>query len=595
MIKEVRNSKFEVRSLNPLTGIVLIIILNLLVSSLSAQKKISLQIEELGSAKVITKIKYQTSFSNIKDREKELRNVLTSLWNDSYLAARYDSILQDSIHLTAYLNPGEKHQWASIRKGNVDEGILSEIGFREKNWRNRPLRYKEVARIQEDILNWCENNGYPFASVRLDSLNFSNQNSVAGVLQLTKNRFTKIDSIEVKGNLKVSTAWLYNYMGIAPNDPYNQDRIDVLPKRLRELAFARETKPFTILFTEKYTKITLFLEKKKAGQFDGIVGILPDSRTGKVLFTGDVRLKLQNSFAHGELIELNWRRLQEQTQDLKARVDYPYLLRSPVGAQYAIKLYRRDTSFIDVNQTLGLQYQFSANTAISTYIRRRSSNLLSITGLENTTVLPSYADIKTTSYGIGFRHERFDYRFNPRKGFGINFTTDIGNRTIEKNANLNPIIYDNIKLRSVQFGSELVAEKFWPIGKRATIKTGIQAAWLYNSTGVFRNELYRIGGLKTLRGFDEESIFASAYSIGTLEYRFLLEENSWLFLFSDFCWYENNSRAFFISDTPYSFGTGITFETKAGIFALTYALGSQFGNAPDFRNGKIHVGFVGLF
>src|SRR3546814_15126960 len=63
-----------------------------------------------------------------------------------------------------------------------------------------------------------------------------------------------------------------------------------------------------------------------------------------------------------DLIELNWRRLQEQTQDLKAHFNYPYLFRTPVGIDYAIKLNRRDTTFLDVNQVLGLQYLFSANT-----------------------------------------------------------------------------------------------------------------------------------------------------------------------------------------------------------------------------------------
>ncbi len=99
----------------------------------------------------------------------------------------------------------------------------------------------------------------------------------------------------------------------------------------------------------------------------------------------------------------------------------------------------------------------------------------------------------------------------------------------------------------------------------------------------------------TLRGFDEESIFASSYVVGTIEYRFLLEENSWFFAFTDFAWYENNSKDAWDTDTPYGFGTGVTFETKAGIFALTYALGSRYGQPIELRSGKIHVGFIGLF
>jgi outer membrane protein assembly factor BamA len=562
---------------------------------LCGQKSYSLQIIESGNENAIKHIDYAKTFPSIPLREKEMQKVLKTLWNNAYLAARYDSIRMDSVSLTAYLDPGVKHKWAKVKKGNVDDDILGEIGFREKLWRNRPLKFDDAGKLQEDILDWCENHGYPFASVRLDSVSFVNDQTISAQLHLEKNRYTKIDSIEVKGNLHLSKQFLYNYIGISPGDAYDESKLRSTSKRLKELSFAKETKSYTLLFTEKYTKLTLFLDKKRSGQFDGILGFLPDSKTGKILFTGDVRLRLQNSFAHGEIIELNWRRLQEQTQDLKAHFNYPYLFRTPVGIDYAIKLYRRDTTFLDVNQTLGLQYLFSANTSINTFVKRRSSSLLSTSGLQSATVLPQYADISTTSYGIGFHHEQLDYRFNPRKGFSFTIISDIGNRVIQKNAKLNPVVYENISLRSTQYSGELLLDKFWPIGKRTTIKTGVQSAWIYNSATIFRNELFRIGGLKTLRGFDEESIYTSSYAIGTIEYRYQLEQNSWFFVFADGCWYENLSQGTYINDLPYGFGTGVTFETKAGIFAMTYALGSQQGNPIQFKDGKIHVGFVGLF
>ncbi|MDQ3109641.1 MAG: hypothetical protein M3R17_07070 [Bacteroidota bacterium] len=562
---------------------------------LCGQKSYSLKIIETGNENAIKHISYEKSFSSVPAREKEMQNVLKALWNSSYLAARYDSIEMDSLSATAFLDPGVKHKWAKVKKGNVDEDILGEIGFREKLWRNRPLKYNEAGKLQEDILDWCENNGYPFASVRLDSVSFVNDQTISAQLHLEKNRYTKIDSIDVKGNLRLSKPFLYNYIGISPGDAYDESKLRATSKRLKELSFAKETKSYTILFTEKYTKLTLFLDKKRSGQFDGILGFLPDSKTGKILFTGDVRLRLQNSFAHGEIIELNWRRLQEQTQDLKAHFNYPYLFRTPVGIDYAIKLYRRDTTFLDVNQVIGLQYLFSANTSVNTFVKRRSSNLLSTSGLENATVLPQYADISTTSYGIGFHHEHLDYRFNPRKGFSFTIISDIGNRNIKKNAKLNPLIYENITLRTTQYSGELLLDKFWPLGKRSTIKTGVQSAWIYNTGSIFRNELFRIGGLKTLRGFDEESIYASSFAIGTVEYRYQLEQNSWFFVFADGCWYENLSQGNYNNDLPFGFGTGVTFETKAGIFAMTYALGSQQGNPIQFKDGKIHVGFVGLF
>jgi len=574
-----------------------LLILSLLLPStfLWSQKQFQLNIVETPDVDALKKIKYEKSFSNITDRDKQIRTVLVTLWNNGYLAARTDSIRQDSTLQTVYINPGQQLFWAHLEPGNVDNEILSYAGYHKRNFRNHTFKVKEVARIQERILVWCENNGYPFASVKLDSVLFENDGRISASLNLTKNRFTKIDTIELKGNLKTSEAFLYSYIGIAPGDPYDESRIKNISPRLRELSFAREVKPFSILFTEKYTKLTLYLDKKKAGQFDGIVGILPDNNTGKVLFTGDVRLRLQNALRRGELIELNWRRLQTQTQDLKAHISYPYMLRTPAGLDYSIKLYRRDTSFLHVQQQFGLQYIFTGNTGIRAYVKNTSSTLLSTAGLETITTLPSTADISSITYGLGFHIERLDYRFNPRKGYVIDFSWDIGTRTIRKNPGLNPVIYEGLRLRTTAYSSTFTVQKFWPIGNRMTILTGVQSAWMFNSGFLLHNELNRIGGLNSLRGFDEESIFASSFAVTTFEYRFLLEENSWFFAFFDQGWYENNSKDGFVTDTPYGFGTGVTFETKAGIFALTYALGSQFDQPIQFRAGKIHVGFIGLF
>jgi hemolysin activation/secretion protein len=116
-----------------------------------------------------------------------------------------------------------------------------------------------------------------------------------------------------------------------------------------------------------------------------------------------------------------------------------------------------------------------------------------------------------------------------------------------------------------------------------------------NGENTFQNELLRIGGLKTLRGFDEESIFTTSYSIFTLEYRFLLEQNSYIYLFGDGAWYENNNVKEYVNDTPIGFGAGISFETKAGIFSINYALGKQFDNPIQLRSGKIHFGIVNYF
>ena len=147
---------------------------------------------------------------------------------------------------------------------------------------------------------------------------------------------------------------------------------------------------------------------------------------------------------------------------------------------------------------------------------------------------------------------------------------------------------------SVQY--ELVGNSVWhiPLGRRGTVRIAAQGGAMVNDQ-LYSNELFRIGGIKTMRGVDEASIYCSSFAIGTVEYRFLFEENSNFFLFVDNMWWEDQSRASLLTDTPLGFGVGTSFETKAGIFGLTYALGQQFNNPIELRSGKVHFGFTSLF
>jgi hemolysin activation/secretion protein len=112
---------------------------------------------------------------------------------------------------------------------------------------------------------------------------------------------------------------------------------------------------------------------------------------------------------------------------------------------------------------------------------------------------------------------------------------------------------------------------------------------------IFQNELFRLGGFQLLRGFDEQSIYASQYHVGTLEYHYLLSQNSFFYLFIDGSYVQNEIAIPVLNDFPYGIGAGVNFETKAGIFALSYAVGAQQNNPIEFRAAKIHFGYVNYF
>ncbi|PHX73968.1 MAG: hypothetical protein CK547_05695 [Chitinophagaceae bacterium] len=116
-----------------------------------------------------------------------------------------------------------------------------------------------------------------------------------------------------------------------------------------------------------------------------------------------------------------------------------------------------------------------------------------------------------------------------------------------------------------------------------------------HSDKIFTNELFQLGGIKTLRGFDEESIYASRFLIATLEYRFLIGPSSYLFSFIDAAQTARKIYRAAYNAKYVGAGLGISFETKSGIFSLAYAVGKQPEKALNFKQAKIHFGFVSLF
>lgn len=510
-----------------------------------------------------------------------------------YPGAGLDSVYVSDNKLIGKIFVGPELKWTSLSSGNVDDELLPG-NFPRKGFYQEPITPERLKSVNEHILTACENSGYPFATIRLDSIR-TDGNDIRAQLRLDKGPQVRIDSIRMNGANVVAPVYLYNYLGVKPGALYDESQLKKIDIRLRELAFLQATRPSGLLFSDAYTRLDLFLAPKKASQFDGVIGLLPDETgKGKATLTGDVHLKLQNSFKRGEIIELNWRQLPPRSQDLKLHFRYPFLFNTPLGVDAFLNVYKRDTLFVDVIRNIGLLITLKGNNFVKAFVNAKSSNLQSTAGLEDITVLPPYADINTTGYGATAHWEELDYRLNPRKGFLMNINTVIGNRTITRNTGINPEAYENIPLESTQYQGLLEWQLFLPLAGNHVAAVSSQSAFIYSET-IFDNELYRIGGLKSLRGFDEESIFASSYSMLNLEYRYLTDLNSFLFVFFNGAWYERNGSSSYVNDIPWGIGTGYNFQTKLGIMSISYALGKQFDNPIQIRNGKVHFGIVNYF
>jgi outer membrane protein assembly factor BamA len=539
-------------------------------------------------------VKLKTSYPSESALKKSLNEAIELLRNDGYLAASLDSGILRETSYHAYVFTGPQFTWAELYPLEADGGALSAAGYRERLYKNRPLKLQSTKRMMGKIVSFYENHGYPFASVKFDSIEI-NQGIVRAGIRVKKGELITIDSVSIRGNAKITQRYLYNYIGVKPGDLYNESLIRSIDTRVKELPFLSQQRPAEVFLLDELALVRLYLQNKKASSFNGIIGFLPNNEiSGKLLITGEANLRLKNAIGKGETIIAEWRRLQNLTQSLNIQLAWPFILNSRIGADAQLGLYKRDTTFLNVNTGLGIQYLMKGTDYLKVFFENKRSSLLSTRGLENLLTLPDYADTRTGQYGLELSLTRLDYRLNPRKGYRLLMRVGAGNRIIERNPGLNAQIYDGLLLKTIQYTGYLDADVFLPIRSRSVFTSGLLCG-LVGGPSVFENELHRIGGNNSLRGFDEESIFSSAYSILNLEYRYLLEENSFLFLFFNGAYYENTAINRNVHDLPYGLGAGLSFETKAGIFSISYALGSQFGNPPETRNAKVHFGITSLF
>lgn len=506
-----------------------------------------------------------------------------------YLTAGVDSVFLKNDTLHAIMTFGKQYRWAFLDIGNVPEDYIGNTRHREKMFTSQAFQPAEYSKMVQRILRSAENNGYPFATLKLDSIKLEGQ-ELSGTLIIERNELVVIDSLIIKGGVKTSRKYLQNHLGVQSGIPFNQAALNKIPTRLKELPFIKVIKPYEVGMRPGKADIYLYLDDKKASNFNGIIGIMPETQTGKTLLTGDVELNLLNSFNRGESINLKWQRLQTRTQELNLAFAYPFVFNSPFGIETGLDLYRRDTIFSTLKSVIGAQYFFKGGKYARLFYENNQSNVISSESFS----IDEFIDSRIHLFGIGLNFQDLDYKFNPSSGYFLEASVSAGKKKILQNPKVDISEYQDMNSSSDIYNMVFRTGIYIPFAKRSVVLGRLRGAYLLNDN-MFKNEIFRIGGIKTMRGFNEQSIYASGYGVGTVEYRFLLEENSNIFVFYDYGMFEDRSGKDYIEDRLMGIGAGINFETNAGVFSLTYALGKQGSRSFEIRNAKIHFGFISFF
>lgn len=297
--------------------------------------------------------------------------------------------------------------------------------------------------------------------------------------------------------------------------------------------------------------------------FSGLIGA-SRSDEQKWVANGQMDIHVENQWKTASIVDLHWRRLDEESQILNLKYEEPHPFGLPIGVSMAYNQDLRDGNYVNTNSAVGIvktvpnigKLGFGGkNTKINSTAQGDSL------GFANLTTQSIYID--------GIVDYRNDY-WLPTKGYLIALYSDVGKRIVSDSNTV--IISGQIKIdKYLRFwGKNTIALKMFGYGN-----------WI--SSGLLHSgELVRYGGVNNLRGYTEDYFKSAWVIIPSVEYNIKFGSSQQITLFTDIALQDT------YKPVPYGYGVGFTQVTKNSVLKLYYGLGRN----DSIKNGKIHLQFL---
>jgi hypothetical protein len=339
------------------------------------------------------------------------------------------------------------------------------------------------------------------------------------------------------------------------NTTFNQDIVKELYSDLNSYSFITQTKYPEILFTKDSTKIYIYLEKRKANNFDGYIGFTNDENK-KLKLNGYLDITLQNTLRAGEQFSLYWKSDGNQQRTFDTKLEIPYIFNSSLGIKAQLNIFKQDSTFQNSKTAIDLGYYLKYNSKI--YLGYQSTESSDIQSANNSVI----SDFKNSFIATSFDYNKRDNQNDlfPKKS-NLNFSIGYGKR----NTNNEPETVESSK----QFYTNLTFGYNFKLNEKNFVNLNSQNFYL-KSENYLTNELFRFGGTYSIRGFLENSLQANFLSALMTEYRFIVSRNLYIHSITDYAIYQDFTR----KNNPkkveklIGFGAGLGLQTPNGLIKI---------------------------
>ena len=513
---------------------------------------------------------YEFDFEKKAISDSTIFQTLDSLRTIGFYTLTLDSIKSPNI----YLNKGKMYKKIWVKNDSIFN--------KNEDW----FAVQNLDSLVQNIQAKYANEGFPFSEFKIIPLGYKH-GEVQVKLELNLFPQRTIDHIEVIGYEKLSKGFIRNNLGLKIGETYNEQKLLEASERISYSNLIKETNEPQTLFNTDSTTVYLYVEKVNSNSFDGSLGFGNDEN-GDFQLNGNVKVELSNNFNAMEIIRLNWIATADKSNSLDLNVRVPYLFQSEIGTQTDFNMYKKDSTYVNLKIEERLFYQLNNYSNIGLNLSYETSNFV----LDESPLIDNlYEDFNKTGIGASYEFLRPTQK---RLMEGKSKLFILGKALRKKTSEFQVEVNDYFDTKIQQYEVGIDAFHLFQLHPQHYLKSSIEAFGLFGSEKeLAMNELYRIGGFNSIRGFNEESIIASTYGVLSMEYRFMPNDGIYISTFGDYAFIENKSADF--SENLFGVGVGFSFLTQLGIFNMSYAVGKQPNEGFDFKNSKIHFGILTRF
>ena len=514
-------------------------------------------------------------FTEITALQKALTQYKDSLKQAGYFDIKFGELKakNDTIYnITADFGPQNADIHINFSDSYLEEYLTQlELAYKDNSF---TISSKEVESLFYRFTKLEAQNGQPLTSFQLKNIIRQNNHLIADLV-INREKKRSLDNIVIRGYEKFPNSYLENYAHIKKGEVYNEEKILAKTELLNNLPFVNQARSAEVLFTKDSTSLYLYLDKAGANNFDGLLGFRSDEETGRLRLDGYLNLQLINNLNYGERLDLQFKSDGNDQQALNIDLELPFLFRSPIGADFNLNLFRKDTTYSNIRQQLALFYQLNYKMRFTAGALYETSDILTQQEMVNTDI----GDYKKTFISGGLSIlQRSVIKFLPTL-YQFKINAGIGHRNTNSG-------------KSDQLLIEALSEYTFSITERFKIYTANTTKSLSSDT-YFTNELFRFGGINSIRGFKENSINAHFYTAIRTEFAYIPNPSLYLHTIFDVAYFEN--KILQQEDLIYSLGLGTGLSTGAGILNINLANGIQKNNSFKFSNSILHISIISSF